>query len=1222
MFKTWRKLLTYVFAFMLAVSCCLGIFALNGQKTVTVSAVDSSNIAIIEDYLDKANELSVQSEYQQKSKARLVVYLTNLIENFSTLSGSEKTACMNNLKATYYQYYNDYLYGDVQKSEHIMSLGVISDPHVTAVDYPYNFYTALTDLRNLRPELSAVMVTGDLSEDGVSAYNEQNSNLDDYYDFITNLNYKNIDGESIPFLSVMGNHDVRGPTADGYGADHYQPAVDMYLEREGVDSLFFDKWINGYHFIMLNTTQYERDDCTLSASCIAWLDKALSENEDGRPIFVLIHQYKDVIHTDQNAAYTFEEVIARHPSAIVLSGHNHYGFTVAPIEQEGKGTYVNIPTIQKSNVGTYNAPGYYVIDVYKEGVVLQARLSREQQWVPESNVVARNENYANVELFSGKTAIVEELAHQFVTLEKVDAVNSVSGKAIKISAENNQNATVVLPIMAKSTVEAYEGYAIYVESDKPVKLEVGSALLKPNSPYYVLEGEIVQKTTGENGEVEAPGWVIIPKDSFDSKAHPNPYRYLNIYPAVNSTVYVDAVCYFFDLDVFIDSIANITYSFQNALGETILEEQAIFGSDLNVPADQTKDEDAGYTYQFAGWDINGDGQADTLPQSVKGKFTAKPLFTATAKQFTYTFLNADGSTILSVTDYYGNKIDIPELQDLEGWDTDGDGTIEGLSGYIDGNVTAKAVFKNTSKEYEYIFKSKDGFIYKKGWVNADESMVIPTNPVNNDQNTLFVGWDLNEDNTPDQLPENGIINSNLYATAVFYTLNTYQTYWQASMIGVTMQNATQASGEHLKLQAQSWASSPTGSAVVASWNGMGLKGENKKQLSSPYFTLPIPTDKGSNGFALWLDVGDNDGYAFTLYKQNKAINSGNVYALSTDGETYTLNASSAISLPNSFKGWLLIPTASFGSAANLEEGQYLQILFDFNAASTDTEKQIAFGAAIQFNNSVQTVIDSLSKNFFSFTNYDGSVISYGVLNQTTPLNAPTAPSRPNDSYYTYTFAGWDINGDNVADELPQYLTASVYATAVYNVEAVQFTYKFVDENNNLLLEKTADYNSLILPLFNYKGSVDENHILKITYLDYEEGMLLTENVTFTVKLEEIKKTFTYKFLVDDWVYAYGTVEFDQPVPKPQDPVKEGYEFVKWKGYSEEDLLFYDDEFTAMFKEAEEIPEENSSTTSSSISSSEEQNTPSALPLILGISAGIIVIAVIAILIVLKKRKSN
>ena len=121
--------------------------------------------------------------------------------------------------------------------------------------------------------------------------------------------YKNAKGEDIPITNVLGNHDVRGSSgaSDGRKDASYQAAVALYTERDKVDSIQFDRWINGYHYIFLNTDKYHKDDCYLSAETIEWLDEKLSENEDGRPIFVMVHQPKARMKVFEDASMTFEE---------------------------------------------------------------------------------------------------------------------------------------------------------------------------------------------------------------------------------------------------------------------------------------------------------------------------------------------------------------------------------------------------------------------------------------------------------------------------------------------------------------------------------------------------------------------------------------------------------------------------------------------------------------------------------------------------------------------------------------------------------------------------------------------------------------------------------------------------------------------------------------------------------------------------------------------------
>ena len=49
-----------------------------------------------------------------------------------------------------------------------------------------------------------------------------------------------------------------------------------------------------------------------------------------------------------------------------------------------------------------------------------------------------------------------------------------------------------------------------------------------------------------------------------------------------------------------------------------------------------------------------------------------------------------------------------------------------------------------------------------------------------------------------------------------------------------------------------------------------------------------------------------------------------------------------------------------------------------------------------------------------------------------PENPTRAPDEDENYKYTYTFKGWDMTGDNVADILPHYAYYSFLAKAVYN----------------------------------------------------------------------------------------------------------------------------------------------------------------------------------------------
>ena len=57
------------------------------------------------------------------------------------------------------------------------------------------------------------------------------------------------------------------------------------------DQLYFDTWINNYHFITLNTEKDLKDNAYLSNEQLNWLKDVIKEGaHKDKPIFIQIHQ--------------------------------------------------------------------------------------------------------------------------------------------------------------------------------------------------------------------------------------------------------------------------------------------------------------------------------------------------------------------------------------------------------------------------------------------------------------------------------------------------------------------------------------------------------------------------------------------------------------------------------------------------------------------------------------------------------------------------------------------------------------------------------------------------------------------------------------------------------------------------------------------------------------------------------------------------------------------
>lgn len=1011
--KTVKTITTLLVALTLSTSCLLSGSVM--AHKVNAKSGEVATLNNVDEYISKVNKLTPKASYQERAKNEMLVYFSNIKENFKELSEMEKIELIVEMDAYYENaYLEEYLYGGVRNTEYIMSFATMSDVHFSPAGKDYMTHTdpmtngyfvkALEDAKSLAPDLAGAFVLGDLADNDYDS-SHINTDLDMYYEFVNNYEYKNSNQENIPIDSILGNHDIG--TYEGTAAV-YDLSLPIYLEGEGVTSHQWDKWINGYHFIFVNPDAHpdavgvSRSYMVVDGETIDWLDKTLAEDEEnGKPSFVFTHHPKSAIYTTSDAEMTFQEVIAKHPSSVVVSGHNHSSFDYNTIIQDGTGTWINQP-----NISHENAPKaqYYFVEVYSGGVVFRARETRTDSWITEKDVVIFNET------------------------------NEVS------------------------------------------------------------------------------------------------------------------------------------YKFLNDDGSLIFSGKSEKGATLSVPSNPIKEETTEAIYMFAGWDINGDGVVDELPTTITEDITAQAVYTPTVKQYTYAFYASDGQTpLLTQTANYGSTITAPVVENLAGWDIDGDGAIESLPKLLTGNFNAVAIMTDTTNTcLTYTFHDGNGTIYKNGRVASGQAMIIPSNPTSDNPNIYFAGWDLNDDGYPDELPIGGVITENFEAVSVFVDINAFNSFNKGEVNGFSVESAS------IKIESVDYQNSLTGKAVKVAVN------PNKETIAGTmYVKIALPYETSSNGVAFWIDAPDTESFKIRLYKnwvEKKALSAKGdiVYLLSDDGSVIEHSGGYEMEIPSNFKGWLVIPTKAFGGTATIAKGDYIRIGFPMyaNQGNANTfSANLYVGEATAFNCTVDMFVKQVGyKAAYVFNDYNGNTIDCGVLANDDNLTLPTNPERDG-----WTFVGWDINGDGIADAV-EITGRTLLATAVYNR---QFTYKFVDENGVTIIEKTADYNSLILPPFRYLED-DKVNAYDIDYGGYVAGMRLTEDVTFVVTCETAgTRTYDVVFYDSDGttIIFESELEYGAMITLPTAPVKGGYTFKGWTGYTEGMTVNGNMQFIAVYEEVVETPDD-------------------------------------------------
>lgn len=159
-------------------------------------------------------------------------------------------------------------------------------------------------------------------------------------------------GFTVPVYAVQGNHDIKdkpiySPMIES--EKYWRPFLEnwvaysntaengsKYLNTVTLDDSenYYDTEVFGTHLIFTEIPRSEDPNYTFSEEQLKWLDMKLYEKEEsGKPIFVFGHV---PLETQINGSWcddyfddtAVKAVLAKHPTAIYLSGHTHFSLDV------------------------------------------------------------------------------------------------------------------------------------------------------------------------------------------------------------------------------------------------------------------------------------------------------------------------------------------------------------------------------------------------------------------------------------------------------------------------------------------------------------------------------------------------------------------------------------------------------------------------------------------------------------------------------------------------------------------------------------------------------------------------------------------------------------------------------------------------------------------------------------------------------------------------------
>ncbi|SCM92442.1 Uncharacterized protein BWINRASL_00768 [Bacillus mycoides] len=200
-------------------------------------------------------------------------------------------------------------------SEKKIIFPVVSDVHIkdNETDGMFRWKRAIEQLNSIAPKQDAFVIVGDFTDTGSVKQ----------YDRFMQVYNENANKDAVR-MNSLGNHDYwNGLSVEG--------AQKRFLEKTGMESIYYHNVVKGYHFIVMSpengTTHGYYSDKQIN-----WLKEEMAKaqkDDPEKPIFVFLHQHiKDTVYGSQEwgtqDSAKINAVLKEYPQVITFSGHSHY----------------------------------------------------------------------------------------------------------------------------------------------------------------------------------------------------------------------------------------------------------------------------------------------------------------------------------------------------------------------------------------------------------------------------------------------------------------------------------------------------------------------------------------------------------------------------------------------------------------------------------------------------------------------------------------------------------------------------------------------------------------------------------------------------------------------------------------------------------------------------------------------------------------------------------
>lgn len=285
--------------------------------------------------------------------------------------------------------------------EPIAEFQVVSDIHICTALHEQHFKSMLQDIAKTSPNSAGIFAVGDVVDNGANQ---------SYWNDLWRI-YNSVDG--VPHMYIgIGNHEKFGFTSYDDVLSTFLKNLKMPDGYEKPDTVYYDVWIDGFHYIFLGDTTMTDSSvhATIGDEQYDWLEAKLAEATDDRPVFIFMHQsMKNTVSGSSDEIgwwgitddTRMREILDEYPNAFLFNGHTHCtlndddcmagGGDEAAIFNTASVGYLMTYYDSTSGSGLEGSQGYYVY-VYSDRVLVRGRDFTTGEWVSSAQFVVDGRN--------------------------------------------------------------------------------------------------------------------------------------------------------------------------------------------------------------------------------------------------------------------------------------------------------------------------------------------------------------------------------------------------------------------------------------------------------------------------------------------------------------------------------------------------------------------------------------------------------------------------------------------------------------------------------------------------------------------------------------------------------------------------------------------------------------------------------------------------------------